>query len=202
MKRVFPATTFFRIVSRPCLLVFGLACFAGCAATPKAHENVVSEPPLLLPATLGANREVQQVLRAAYGEHEVVLRCVVHVSREHIEMVVLTALGQRALTVIWDGRDWKIDAAPAVPSQLRPQWLLADMQLALWPLAVLQTAYQPAGWQISESGGGMRLLRHEGKLVAEVNYADTDPWHGRYWISNFRYNYALAIEAESNAPVR
>ncbi len=155
------------------------------------------EPPLLAPDTLGGSRDTQQILRAAFGEREVTLRSVVRASPERIEMVVLTALGQRAMSLEWNGHDWKVETAPLVPSALHPEWLVADVQLALWPLATLQAVYKPAGWDVTEPGGGVRRLRHDGKLVAEVAYADADPWRGRYWISNFRYGYALSVQAET-----
>jgi hypothetical protein len=172
---------------------------AGCSAVPApepATEGAPEQPPLLAPATLGASRDSGQILRAAFGEHEAVLRCVVRVTPQQIDVVALTALGQRALSLDWNGKDWKVETAPMVPAALRPEWLLADLQLALWPLPALQAAYAPAGWEVSEPGGSVRRLRHDGRLVAEVEYADADPWKGRYWISNFRFGYALAIEPE------
>jgi hypothetical protein len=155
------------------------------------------QPPLLAPDTLGSSRDTRQILRAAFGEHEATLRCVVRASPQRVEMVALTALGQRAMSIDWNGSDWKVETAPMVPSAMRPEWLVADMQLALWPLAALQTAYKPAGWEVTEPGGGVRRLRHNGKLIAEVHYADADPWHGRYWISNFRFDYALSVQGEA-----
>ena len=178
-----------------------LSCLAACAGNPPAMQEAAQQPqpPLLQPSSLGASRGAQQILRAAFGGHEAVLRCVVRVSPQSIDAVALTALGQRAISVDWNGQDWKVETAPMVPSQLRPEWLLADLQLALWPLAQLQAAYKPAGWEVTEPGGGVRRLRYGGKLVAEVAYADADPWHGRYWISNFRYGYALAIAPDDDA---
>ena len=170
---------------------------AGCAAAPPQPAAAPEQPPLLPPASLGAPHEAQQILRAAFGEHEATLRCVVRATPEHIELIALTALGQRAMSVDWNGRDWKVESAPMVPTAMRPEWLVADLQLALWPLASLQAAYRPAGWDVSDPGGGVRRLRHDGKLVAEVHYADADPWHGRYWISNFRYGYAISVQAEA-----
>jgi len=185
--------------ARRCLGLLLAVGLAGCAALPAPAPEAapaVELPPLLAPATLGASRDAQQILRAAFGEHEVVLRSVVHTTPDQIEMVILTALGQRAISVNWNGKDWKVETAPMVPDTLRPESLLADLQLALWPLAALQAAYHPAGWEVTEPGGGVRRLRHDGKLIAEVDYADADPWRGRYWISNFRFGYALAVEAE------
>lgn len=179
-------------------LLLGTLGLAGCAAVPEQQQAAAPEQqPLLPPSSLGTVHQTQQILRAAFGEHEATLRCVVRASPERIEMIALTALGQRAMSIDWNGQDWKVDTAPMVPSALKAEWLVADLQLALWPLATLQAAYKPAGWDVSEPGGGVRRLRHDGKLIAEVAYADADPWHGRYWISNFRYGYALSVQAEA-----
>jgi hypothetical protein len=180
------------------LCAISAALTTGCAAPAAATRQPAQEqPPLLPPATLGDSRDSVQILRGAFGEHEFVLRCVVRASPERIEVIGLTALGQRAFAIRWNGSDWNVAAAPMLPDLLKPQWLLADLQLALWPLARLQAAYAPAGWQVAEPGGGVRRLRHGGRLVAEVHYGDADPWRGRYWITNLRYGYALAIEPDS-----
>lgn len=199
-SRLFPLPE--RSLHRFCgvLLSFGVAASSGCALHPPTPTPTTDEqPPLLQPSTLEVPHTTEQVLRVAYAQHDTILRCVIRTTPAQIELIALTALGQRALTVSWDGQNWSVDASPLVPSNLHPQWLLADLQLALWPLQTLRQRYASAGWKISEPGGGMRLLRHDGKIVAAVSYADADPWHGRYWIMNFRYNYALSIEADSTS---
>jgi hypothetical protein len=173
---------------------------AACATQPQQTAAAPEQPPLLPPSSLDAPHEAQQILRAAFGEHEASLRSVVRATPQHIEMIMLTALGQRALSLDWNGQDWKVETAPMVPSALRAESLVGDLELALWPLATLQAAYKPAGWELSEPGGGVRRLRRDGKLVAEVHYADADPWRGRYWIVNFRYGYALSVQADHEEP--
>jgi len=178
------------------ILPLAALTLAACAAQPHAPAEEQERPPLLPPSSLSQPHEAQQILRAAFGEHEATLRSVVRTSPQHIEMIMLTALGQRAMSIDWNGEQWKVDTAPMVPSALRPESLVADLELALWPLATLQAAYKPAGWELSEPGGGVRRLRRDGRLIAEVHYADADAWHGRYWISNFRYGYAIAVQAD------
>jgi hypothetical protein len=179
------------------ILPLAALTLAACAVQPQQPADEQERPPLLPPSSLDAPHQAQQILRAAFGEHEATLRSVVRTSPQHIEMIMLTALGQRAMTIDWNGSEWKVDTAPMVPSALRPESLVADLELALWPLATLQAAYKPAGWEVSEPGGGVRRLRRDGRLVAEVHYADADAWHGRYWISNFRYGYALAVQTDA-----
>jgi hypothetical protein len=179
------------------LAALSAAIFVACATHPEKREIESPEyPPLLPPSTLGGHHDTQQILRAAFGAHDLVLRCVVHASPEQVEVIGVTAVGQRAFSVLWDGHSWKLDAAPEVPAAMRPEFLLSDLELALWPLSALQEAYRTTGWEVSEPGGGIRRLRHNGQLVAQVVYASSDPWTGRYSISNFRYGYALAIENE------
>lgn len=185
-----------RRIARPLLLLPPLWLCA-CAAAPPQAAPEPEQPPLLPPSSLGSPHAAQQILRVAFAEHEATLRCVVHVTPEKIEVVALTALGQRAMSVEWNGQDWKVETAPMVPAAMRPEWLVADLELALWPLPVLQAAYRAAGWEVSEPGGGVRRLRRGGRLVAQVAYADPDPWQGRYWISNFRFGYALSVQAEA-----
>lgn len=181
---------------RPCRLLPALALAAalcGCAGAPPAPAPP-QHPPLLPPASIGVTRQAGQIMRGAFGTREVTLRCVVRATPAQILVVGVTATGQRAFSVSWDGTAWNVRSAPMVPDALRPDLLVADVQLALWPLPVLQAAYAPAGWEVSEPGGGVRRLRQGGRIVAEVHYASADPWNGRYWISNFRYSYSLEIE--------
>ncbi len=171
---------------------------AACATVPRQPQAVAVEHlPLLDPATLGSDHAAQQILRAAFADHEATLRSVVIAHAGSLKMIMLTATGQRALSLEWDGTDWKVEKAPMVPEQLDPQVLVADVEFALWPMTALREPYEAAGWDLSEPGGGMRRVRRDGKLFAEVHYADADPWNGRFWLVNFRYGYSLEIEAQS-----
>jgi hypothetical protein len=181
---------------------------AGCSAIPKkfptAPAAAPEHPPVLMPDTLGARHSAQQVLRVAFGEHEAVLNCVVAARPQNLQVVVLTALGLRALSLDWDGHSFHDERAPLVPAQFQPAQLVADLQFALWPSSVLQPAYQAQGWALSEPGGGVRRLRRSGQLFAEVHYADAESadrraWNGRFWLVNFRYGYSLAIESREAA---
>lgn len=180
----------------PVLPVLPMGGCAGQQSRSDSAAPALKHPPILAPATLGASRTAQQVLRGAFGEHEVTLRCVVIASPEKIDAIVLTATGQRALTLGWDGAKWQVEAAPMVPSQLNAEQLLADLQFSLWPLRALQAAYASQGWEVSEPGGGIRRLRHNGQLFEEAHYTGSDPWQSRLWLVNFRYGYSLGVEPE------
>ena len=187
LTRAFPAP-----MRRLPLLVLALA-LGGCAMTPPRETSAAF--PVLDPSTLGATRSTRQLLRAAFGEHDLAFQCVVDVGPGYLTVVGLSALGQRWFSLRHDGRGLESQISPQAPDLLDPRRVLADLQLALWPLAALQQAVSGSAWQVSEPAPATRRLRRDGRLVAEVHYAGADPWQGQLWLSNFETGYTLSVES-------
>lgn len=167
-----------------------------CALLPQLPPPPV---PLLSPASLQASKSSTQVLNVAYREREFALQCVVQVTPQQMTLVALAPLGQRAFTLGYDGQKLSSEISPYVPKDLPPQRVLADLQLALWPLAAWQSQNAAADgeWQVSEPRAGLRRLRHNGRLIEEVHYADADPWNGHLWLVNLALGYTLDIQSAS-----
>lgn len=157
-------------------------------------------PQALSPASLGQTRSLRQIVHAAYADHEATMQCVLSVDADQLRLIALGALGQRLFTLSHDGERSTIETFPPVPADLPPERLLGDIQLALWPLPVLQASLAGSGWQLSEPAPGTRRLRYEGRLIAEVHYADSDPWNGRLWLSNFQLGYTLTVDSAPLQP--
>lgn len=155
--------------------------------------------PLLAPASLGMPRASSQVLDVAFRQREFTLQCVVQVTPQEMTLIALAPLGQRAFTLNYDGQKVTADISPYVPKNLPPQRVLADLQLALWPLKAWQTqnASGDGQWEVSEPRAGLRRLRHNDRLIEEVHYADADPWNGRFWLVNLALGYTLDIQSSS-----
>lgn len=155
--------------------------------------------PLLAPAALGASRSALQVVHGSFGGQDLAFQCVVEVSPRQLTLIGLGAQGQRWFSLRHDGDTLAVEASPqgaGAPGTPDPQRVLADLQLALWPLAALQQALAGTAWQVSEPVAATRRLRRDGRLVAEVHYAHADPWQGRFWLSNFELGYTLAVESQ------
>lgn len=177
------------------LAFLAIALLGACAGAPPAKPDPAPRP-LLTPASLGAERAVSQVVRAAFGAREATFSCVVTVKDGAMTVVGLNTVGIRLFTLRYDGKAVHSEKAAAVPNELEPQRLLVDLQLVFWPLAELQGRWHPAGWQINEPAAGMRRLRRDDSLVAEVHYAGGDPWTGRAWLVNFEHGYSLQIDSQ------
>ena len=118
------------------------------------------------------------------------------IDAQQIAVIGLSPTGQRLFSLVSDGSSNNIEQSALVPAPLPPERFLADLQLVYWPLTAWQTATAGSDWRVSEPVSGTRRLHYRGRLVAEVHYADADPWHGRFWFSNLQFGYSLAVAAE------
>lgn len=154
------------------------------------------------PLSAAVGRHVaSQVVRLAFGRHAVTLQCAALTAGASIRLTCIDAVGQVALSVEDDHGRFAIGRGPGMPKTLDPHWLLADFQLAFWPLPMLQTAWRGTPWRIRQPATGLRRLTHDGCLFAEVHYDGDDPWNGRLWLVNLAYGYTLMIDS-SEEPAR
>ena len=162
-----------------------------CAHTPRADVSAL--PRALAPVAAVSPRSASQVIHAAYGDRAITLRTALQVDNAVIKLVGVTATGQRLFTAAYDGQSVSAERGVFVPADIEPERVLADMQLALWPLPALREALGGA-YEVSEPFAGVRRLKRSGRLVAEVHYASDDPWVGRLWLVSFEHGYSLTVD--------
>jgi Protein of unknown function (DUF3261) len=169
--------------------------FAACAHTPPQAPApaVIATPAFASPGAL-TPRSASQVIHAAYGSRVATLRTAVQIDAAGLTVVGVTATGMRLFTASFDGTRVSAERGPFVPKEVAPERVLADMQLALWPLESLQGAYADSGQVVSEPHPGVRRVVRGDRLIAEVHYASDDPWNGRLWFVNFEFGYSLTID--------
>ena len=164
------------------------------ASTPPAAPTPASPAPAFAPPDALAPRSASQVIHAAYGRRVATLRTAVQIDAAGLKVVGVTATGIRLFTASFDGKQVSAERGPFVPKEVSPERVLADMQLALWPIESLQRAYADTGQTVSEPHAGVRRVVRDDRLVAEVHYATDDPWNGRLWFVNFEFGYSLTID--------
>jgi hypothetical protein len=173
-----------------CGAALALLLLAGCATQKPAPAVRLGLK--LAPAALGETISLQQHLKVERGGRIDELDAAIEVDPAHVEMVGL-AFGQRVLSVSFDGKDLKTWRHVMLPSQVRGEDVLEDMQLALWPVAAV-AASLPAGWRIEEKGM-LRSLYLGDELVTTVTYSGEPRWSGTINMNNLRYNYRLTIQS-------
>lgn len=170
-----------------CALVLGLG---GCASAPPPAARLGLKLP---PAELGATIAVQQHLRVERNGRSDELDVAMEIDPQRIELVGL-ALGQRVLSLSYDGKQLQTWRHVMLPSQVRAEDVLEDVQLTLWPAESIRAAL-PAGWRV-EDQGLRRTVTLEGEPVMVIDYASMPRWSGTVVLENLRYRYRLTIQFE------
>lgn len=178
------------------ILRYGLATImAGsilaCAAAPRTGL-----PPLHLPPqALGQSLDLVQQLTLDAAGQQATLDILLEIEPEHMHLAAL-ALGQRVMTIGFDGQTLSVQRAPQLPEAVDARQVLRDMQLLYWPEDAIAAAL-PTGWQL-QSRPMERLLFSDGQLRARIRYTSTPPWLGRAELDNLQEGYRLTIESTPN----
>jgi len=180
-------------MSRVRLALAGAAMAGGCVLMPSTPQQL----PLLGPSSLGAERSATQVLHAEMDGHKLTLQCAVQADATAVTLIALGPLGSRAFTLHYDGHTLDAVPGPYAPPGLPAERVLADVQLALWPLSAWEQQLQGSDWQLAEPQPGLRRLSYRKRLVAEVRYSGVDPWSSPLTLTHFPPGaYALDIEPQ------
>jgi hypothetical protein len=174
---------------RAALLLAGLV-LAGCAAAPPAAPARLGLK--LAPAALGEAISLQQHLKVERDGRTDELDAALEVDASHLELVGL-AFGQRVLSLHYDGAKLQAWRHPMLPSQVRAEDVLEDLQLTLWPAGAIAQAL-PAGWRVVDQGL-QRTLYLDGAAVATIAYSAMPRWSGTVVLDNLRYHYRLTIQS-------
>ena len=173
------------------------ALFASALACAPSRAHPARLGLKLAPATLGESISLQQHLKVERGGRIDELDAALEVDPDRLDMVGLL-LGQRILTLHYDGRQLQSWRHPLVPEQLRGEDILEDLQLTLWPADAIRQAL-PSGWRIEESGR-RRTLFLDGAPVMVIDYSGEPRWSGKIELANLRYQYRLTIESALSGP--
>lgn len=105
--------------------------------------------------------------------------------------LVALALGQRVLTLHWDGKQLDVQRHPMLPASVDAQRVLRDIALVFAPLDSLRAALPP-GWTLDESASARTLLL-DGRPQLRVRYLQG---RSRVEIDNLAERYQLRIESQ------
>lgn len=162
---------------------------SACASAPKQPAARLGLK--LPPAALGTSISVQQHLKVERQGRVDDLDVALQVESDAVDVVGL-AFGQRVLTLHYDGKELTSWRHLMLPSQVRAEDVLEDIQLTLWPADAVAAALPPE-WRVEEQGG-IRTLTLAGEPVMRIVYSGNPRWSGTVVLDNLRYHYKLTIQ--------
>jgi hypothetical protein len=176
------------------LIALGSLIIGGCAVPAHQSGRLGLK---LAPSALGESISVQQHLTVERNGRVDEIEAVLEVDPRRLDLVGLV-LGQRVLTLHYDGQILNAWRHPLFPPEVRDEDILEDLQLILWPADAVRQAL-PGGWRIEEKDK-RRILLSEQTPVTVINYSGEPRWNGKIELSNLRYQYRLIIQSVSNRP--
>ena len=147
---------------------------------------------VLSPASLGETISVQHRMLVEQNGRTDTIDIVLEIDSERLDMIGLV-MGQRVLSLHYDGSKLMSWRHFLVPKQLQAKDVLENLQLTLWPFEVIKKAL-PSDWQIKENDN-LRTLYLQNEKIIEISYSKYPRWIGTIKFVNLRYNYVLNIES-------
>lgn len=167
------------------IAVIAVTALAGCAP-----PRPLLAP--LAPQTLGQSVSARQQVTIRFADNVHSLQVALKVAPDDLTLVGLTAVGQRLFTLSWNGQQAELHSSIHSIADIDPARILADLQLAYWPLPILRQAL-PDNLSL-EQYGSARVLWRDDKLLWFASSTGPDRWHSTVTIYNARAGYRLTIQ--------
>jgi hypothetical protein len=177
------------------LLPLAFAMVAACRTAPPDQPDRLRIA--LSPASFGRTLSLQQQVHAEYAGHSVDFDAVLDIAPDSLTLVGMK-LGQRMLTLRYDGVKLDEKRNPLLPRDVRGADILTDVQLALWPADAVRAAL-PAGWTLTDSDT-QRTFSKDALEMVTISYDAVPHWTSLVTMRNLRYDYRLVIRSAAEAP--
>lgn len=171
---------------------------SGCSLW-QTTDSVESTDTLPLLAPISPTRRIVQEINAQWSGRKETFLCILELDQRHIAVAGVTPQGMSLFNLRYDGNKVSMTRSPLLPDKLPPEMIVKDLQLAYWPLPMLQQRL-PKAWKIAlpKAKPKQRQLYFNDELVAEVSYLQPDPnWPKSVELTNYRYRYKLHINTVS-----
>ncbi|MDN5861883.1 MAG: DUF3261 domain-containing protein [Salinisphaera sp.] len=171
------------------LLPAVVALLAALAAAGCAPPRPLLPP--LTPGSLGDSITVRQQLTVRFDGEVRSMQVALQVAPTDLTLIGLTALGQRLFTLSWAGGQLALKSRVNRIADIDPARILADLQLAYWPLPALRAAL-PDSLHL-EQYGTARVLWRDGELLWFASSQTANRWGSTLTLYNARLGYRLTI---------
>lgn len=151
---------------------------------------------LLPPASAHRKIEISQQLRLERSGQSFEALGALQLDDKELSLAVLGPLGNRMLSLRWDGKNLAEERDPTLPADLPLKAVLRDLQYALFPADAIRDIL-PGGWELTEEslagGRHRRNIRHNGLSVIIIVYEGEDPYLSALTLTHKTFNYSITV---------
>jgi len=127
---------------------------------------------LLAPECAATTIDSLYSLTMSFGQDSFSILAFAQLDKSGITMSLLNDFGTDMGAMIYDGVSVVLDS-PLLPSNLKPEYIICDIQNIYYDLVALQENYAKVGLSFEETScefGKVRLLKNGSKLIEEINF--------------------------------
>lgn len=108
-----------------------------------------------------------------------------------LTMVGLTPTGTRLFTIVTKEGQIRAEGFSSIIESIKPEFLLADMQLSLWPMEQLQANI--SGAKYLEINALTRQMTTNNKTIISIHYSEPDYLEGQIEFTHHERGYTLSL---------
>jgi len=139
---------------------------------------------------------LNQIVVGTYEGKSYSMNVITQISKKKMTVIGLTPFGVRAFTLNYDGQnlDLKLSGFIKNAEEVKPEYILADMQLIYYPLADIRKNIS-GNISVKETNkkGLKRIFYHGKKPFIEINYSSDDVWKSEIIYKNLGQKYQYKI---------
>ncbi|MFT6925907.1 MAG: hypothetical protein ACJAZP_001499 [Psychromonas sp.] len=150
------------------------------------------------PAMLGHSLNVSQLISAQWGQtKQQKLQMQLQVDSDRVVLVGFSAWGAPLLKLTYTGERIQTSVMAGLENKLpKPQQVLLNLMLSLWPVSAWQKPLDNIGWKLTEQGLLRQLIDQKGNIVAEIRYQSRPATDGLIEFKHRQLNYIITIETQ------
>jgi hypothetical protein len=190
------------------LSLLAILLLSGCASQKETamDTRIITLAPdvaLTLPQSPDLPRpiEVSQLVIGTYGDRKFALQVRLSGDAKHFDMVGLDMSGQRTIGIEWTASGISYETASWIPSQLAPDYILADLILIYWPPEEVRCVLNGSG--ILTATYNHRSIMKDGAAIIDIDYQPhhgKDIWQETVHYKNLARGYSIDIQSTRVAP--
>ncbi|OEF25495.1 hypothetical protein A1QC_08710 [Vibrio rumoiensis 1S-45] len=185
---------------------------SGCASKPshvptsnqvEIAQNVWVDMPK--PADLGYSLTASQLISVQYKNTQNQLPIQLQVSPQKLVLAGFSSWGSRLLSLTYQDGKIDIDVMAGLGNALpKPEQVLFNLMITLWPLEVWQQPLSQVHWQLTEHINSdpktniqtkqRTLIDDQGKIMATIDYSSVDPLKGDISFINQQLGFTIKIK--------
>jgi hypothetical protein len=185
---------------KPFALAMLVMTFSGCAMKPKQQANQVSIAPdtfVTLPTAtqLGYSLTASQLITAQWAEQTHQLPVQLQVDGQKLALAGFSSWGSRILSLTYENQTIEASVLPGLDDTLpKPEQVLFNLMLTLWPLDAWHKPLENVGWQLIETAQHRQLIDNKGIVIADINYQSPQHLDGDITFINHQFGYTITIK--------